>query len=656
MSVQMLEPIITSVKKGGSSVSQKPKIEPMLKPVVKPTLGLLGATVNAMALIAPGAFLWITYQLQAAATAPSGASVASDIWGGIVVALGVCLLTALSYAQLAKIYPEAGFASCVYFAEKAFLDRAGIKRTGPASMARLAKLMTGWAAHLFYWVYPGVMVAFMATLIGYLYTAFTTKTLSNTELTAIGVVFAFVTGYIAYRGVTGSTKTNMWINVIQLSALVIFSAMAIIYRLSNPEHATQWAFSGAWDIVKFHSMQGILVQSTIAILILVGFESCTALSAETINPETTIPKAIILSLLIQGVVAYLFEYFATGLMVSEKLTNTVATAATATAAATSTTVTGMAAAAASSAPIGDLATLLGNTLLPGFGFGLMITMAITVGIAVVGTTLSCMNTAVRVTCGMAEDRELPEFVGFMHGKFSTPHMALWVLVAVSSIIAAIGVRSVVGLTGITLASNLGTFVLYGLTCVWTIVAFKHREDFSFVKHGLIPGLGIVTNVVMAAAILYLYIIGNADAVNEAKICFWIAGGWAVVSLLYVGITTMQKTYKVRMITCVIRPEQLGEVTSALKREDLVMGMTVMDVRGFGRQRGDSDGETPAEEVIRFLPKLKVEVLVRAWDVEHAMDIIADSLRTGGIGDGKIIVYDAASAMRIRTGEKGVYAL
>src|ERR1700690_3109154 len=95
---------------------------------IKPTLGLLGCTMNAMALIAPGAFLWITYQLQASATAPSGASVASDIWFGIVAALAVAFLTALSYSQLAKIYPEAGFASCAYFAEKAFLDRPGVKK------------------------------------------------------------------------------------------------------------------------------------------------------------------------------------------------------------------------------------------------------------------------------------------------------------------------------------------------------------------------------------------------------------------------------------------------------------------------------------------------------------------------------------------------
>ena len=72
----------------------------MASPLVKPTLGLLGATMNAMALIAPGAFLWITFQLQAAATAPNGASVAGDMWFGIVVALVVAFLTDFSYAEL----------------------------------------------------------------------------------------------------------------------------------------------------------------------------------------------------------------------------------------------------------------------------------------------------------------------------------------------------------------------------------------------------------------------------------------------------------------------------------------------------------------------------------------------------------------------------
>ena len=468
-------------------------------------------------------------------------------------------------------------------------------------------------------------------------------------MTLIGIAFAGITGYIAFRGVSGSTKASIWINIIQLTALVIFSALAIYYRMTNPQHATQWAFTSGFDIFKIHSLQGVLVQSTIAILILVGFESCTALSAETKDPGKTIPKAIILSLLIQGLAAYLLQYFAAGLMVNEHLTAITGTPAV--------TVTGMAAAAASSAPIGDLAKLLGDNVLPGIGFGLMITMALTVAIAIVGTTLSCMNTAVRVTCGMAEDRELPEMLGFMHAGFSTPHIALWVLVVVSSIIAGIGVRSVVGLTGITLASNFGTFILYGLTCIWTILAFKDRKDFSAIKHGWIPALGLIANIVMVIGILYLYVIGNADAKAEARICFIIAGAWGVISVFYVLLTSVQKTYRVKVVTCVIRPEQLGDVAAALRKESLVVGMTVTDVRGFGRQHGETEADLPVhEDTIRFQPKVKIEVLVRDWDVNKTMQVITGAVRTGNIGDGKIIVFDASSAMRIRTGEKGVYAL
>lgn len=498
---------------------------------VKPTLGLTGATVNAMALIAPGAFLWITYQLQAAATAPDGNSVAADIWAGIGAALILAFLTAISYAELAKLYPEAGFGSCYYFAEKAFLDRQDTKHH---KWARLAKIVTGWAAHLFYWVYPGVMVAMMATMIGYIYTAFTGATLSNTALIVIAVVFAFVTGYIAHRGITGSTMTALLINIIQLATLVLFSALAIYYRLGNPQGATQWAFSGAWDVLRPHSLTGVLVQSTLAILILVGFESCTALAAETKSPRRNIPRAVIISLVIQGLFAYLFEYFAAGYMINEKLIATSGEGAKAT------TVNGMAAAGVSSAPIGDLAVLVGNSMLGGIGFGLMISIAVTVAIAILGTTLSCLNTAVRVSYAMAQDREMPEILGVLHGRFATPHRALWVLVVVSCLIAAVGVQSVVGLTGITLASNFGTFMLYGLTCLWAMIAFPGRAEYRVFKHGVIPALGLLANIAMLVAIIYLYIIGNADAQKEAYICFAIAGAWAVVSAVYVVATSSRR--------------------------------------------------------------------------------------------------------------------
>jgi len=496
-------------------------------PGVRATLGLTGATVNAMALIAPGAFLWITYQLQAAATAPDGSSVASDIWAGMAFALTLAFLTAFSYSELARIYPEAGFGSCYYFAEKAFMDR---ENSAHHKWARLAKIVTGWAAHLFYWVYPGVMVAMMATLLGYMYTALTGGTLSLPIMVGICVVFSVVTGYIAYRGITGSTLTALILNIIQLVSLVLFSVLAIVYRMKNPEAATTWAFSGAADVMLPHSFHGVLVQSTIAILVFVGFESCTALAAETHDPHKNIPRAVVLSLVIQGLLAYMFEYFATGLMISEKLTGTDASGKV---------LTAMDAAAASSAPIGDMAVLVGNSLLGGIGFGFMMTIAVTVAMAILGTTLSCFNTAVRVSYAMAQDQEMPEVLGALHGEFATPHRAIWVLVAVSALIGAIGVPSVVGLTGITLASNLGTFVLYGLTCTWTIVAFRGRRDFSAFRHVFIPALGLAANLAMLFAVLYLYIIGNSDAQHEAYICFAIAGGWAVISAIYVGVSSMR---------------------------------------------------------------------------------------------------------------------
>jgi nitrogen regulatory protein PII len=118
-----------------------------------------------------------------------------------------------------------------------------------------------------------------------------------------------------------------------------------------------------------------------------------------------------------------------------------------------------------------------------------------------------------------------------------------------------------------------------------------------------------------------------------------------------------KAYRVRMVTCLIRPEQLQELTSALSDQKLMMGMTVTDVRGFGRQMGSSgDTSPPDDRIIRYLPKLKLEILVRNKDSNQVMDAIVKCLRTGEIGDGKIIVYDAAHLMRIRTGEKGLSAL
>ena len=125
-------------------------------PEMKATLGLTGLTMNAMALIAPGAFLWLTFAIQGATgnTAPA-------MWIGIVVALLLCLATAVCYAELAKLYPGTG--SSYYFAEQSFLNHEKAWK-----YARLSKFIVGWGSHLYYWIYPGVMVGVTGIIIGYL--------------------------------------------------------------------------------------------------------------------------------------------------------------------------------------------------------------------------------------------------------------------------------------------------------------------------------------------------------------------------------------------------------------------------------------------------------------------------------------------------------
>src|SRR5258708_17249478 len=201
------------------------------KGTMVPTLGLTGVTVNAMALIAPGAFLWLTFQLQAAQTVPGGTdSTALDMWPGIIFALILAFLTALSYAELARKYPEAGTGSTYYFAEKAFVDKAEVRHH---KWARIAKLVTGWAAHLFYWVYPGVMVAFLAILISQILGYFGADVGVLPQM-VIAVIGSIGIGYIALRGANGSAMTSLVMKGSQHAGLSIFSEAAILFSFGDP--------------------------------------------------------------------------------------------------------------------------------------------------------------------------------------------------------------------------------------------------------------------------------------------------------------------------------------------------------------------------------------------------------------------------------------
>src|SRR4051812_43854149 len=211
------------------------------EPQMQATLGLTGLTMNAMALIAPGAFLWLTFAIQGGtgATGPS-------MWMGIVLALLLCLATAVCYAEMAKLYPGTG--SSYYFAEQSFLNHDKAWK-----YARLSKFIVGWGSHLYYWIYPGVMVGVMGVLCGYLVGTLWPNFMSASNpgvifMMLVAVVFSFFVAWIASRGVNGSTSVNIAINVIQISALLVFSVMALGYRANHPVGSVAWQFdSGSGD-------------------------------------------------------------------------------------------------------------------------------------------------------------------------------------------------------------------------------------------------------------------------------------------------------------------------------------------------------------------------------------------------------------------------
>ncbi|MCX7897068.1 MAG: P-II family nitrogen regulator [Rhodocyclaceae bacterium] len=111
----------------------------------------------------------------------------------------------------------------------------------------------------------------------------------------------------------------------------------------------------------------------------------------------------------------------------------------------------------------------------------------------------------------------------------------------------------------------------------------------------------------------------------------------------------------KLVTAIIKPFKLDEVREALA-EIGVTGLTVTEVKGFGRQKGHTELYRGAEYVVDFLPKLKLEAAIRDELLEQTIEAIEKAARTGKIGDGKIFVFDLEHVIRIRTGESGPEAL
>jgi nitrogen regulatory protein P-II 1 len=110
-----------------------------------------------------------------------------------------------------------------------------------------------------------------------------------------------------------------------------------------------------------------------------------------------------------------------------------------------------------------------------------------------------------------------------------------------------------------------------------------------------------------------------------------------------------------LVTAIVKPFKLDDVKEAL-REASVQGMTVTEVRGFGRQRGHTEVYRGAEYTVEFVPKVRIEVLTDDSDAERVADLIVGAARTDQIGDGKVWITPVQTVIRVRTGERGQDAL
>ena len=138
---------------------------------------------------------------------------------------------------------------------------------------------------------------------------------------------------------------------------------------------------------------------------------------------------------------------------------------------------------------------------------------------------------------MGKDKEMPSLLGLLHGRFATPHWGILVLTLISIGFGMYGVLDIDKLTQITLASNTGTFLVYGMTNAIVLVAFWSRAERNAVKHIVVPGLGTLANVGMLFAILYLNITSGGSTASDTVIALGIVVVWIVAGVVWLVVNS-----------------------------------------------------------------------------------------------------------------------
>ncbi|HEX7543613.1 MAG TPA: amino acid permease, partial [Candidatus Limnocylindrales bacterium] len=194
-------------------------------------------------------------------------------------------------------------------------------------------------------------------------------------------------------------------------------------------------------------------------------------------------------------------------------------------------------------------------MLGGTGVALALILAASVLIALIGTTLACLNTGVRITYVMGRDKEVPGLLGMLHFRHATPHYGVIALTVISALLGGYAVLSADNLLQITLASNTGTFLVYGITNGLVLVAFGGRHRRNILKHVIIPVAGLVANIGMLAAVVFMSISSGGSTQTDTLIALAIVGVWIVIGAVWLFANSAASKKSLLVAPQTVSPER-----------------------------------------------------------------------------------------------------
>lgn len=477
--------------------------------VIRKTLGLSGLTLHAMTLVSPGSFVWLVFPTLLIL---SGSSSGAGIFMGVALALGISFVTILGFAQLVSRYPLAGSRSAFHFFQAIAEEYTDLPERGGIS---LLKWLAAWLAHQFYWIYPGILVGLSIQLLVYVLGDFGIFPTATGQVLMVVCLSALV-GFLALRGITGSTSSSILLNAVQTGILTVFCLVLVIYRSSAPGNVT-WAFPNVSAILNPGSGRLLVIQAGLAFFLVSGFQAVAATGIWGGGGKDNMSGRGLIGLLLQNGFSYLLQLTAIMLaMQSVDLEALIPSSGGLTL-----------------APIAEMVVRIGDQLLWNNGYAFFITLVGAVLISLIASLLTAFNVVVRVNFAIGVDPEMPGILRLVPPRQATPAVSVYLIAMVT---ALVGIGSTFGgasvLPGAMLAANLGALSLHGLILLASLFPSPyHRVNLRNEWPALVACL---LNWGMVGAVVVLSIVSG----GLACLVIW----WTGCLVLAVSLITLIATF------------------------------------------------------------------------------------------------------------------